>query len=161
MGTVGNEVRFRDPFGPVLTLASLGVARVTAPLTACEVAVTIRGRSTSAPRRGSQAVPRVVLLLYGRHRPGAECRCIRFSCLLKSCLRLSVRKLIRLFLSTQRPNVTFLGTVGGGGGGAAADWSNRVRAPGRAQASGGWQLVSSPLPAGLGDFRELESPRSF
>lgn len=57
VGTVGNEVRFRDPFGPVLTLASLGVARVTAPLTACEVAVTVRGRSTSAPRRGSQAVP--------------------------------------------------------------------------------------------------------
>ena len=55
MGTVGNEVRFRDLFGPVLTLASLGVARVTARLTAGEVAVIIRGRFTSTPRRGSQA----------------------------------------------------------------------------------------------------------
>uniref|UniRef100_A0AAA9T056 Joining chain of multimeric IgA and IgM n=1 Tax=Bos taurus TaxID=9913 RepID=A0AAA9T056_BOVIN len=34
VGTVGNEVRFRNLFGPVLTLASLGVARVTARLTA-------------------------------------------------------------------------------------------------------------------------------
>ena len=90
----------------------------------------------------------------------SSCTCWPFACLvcqsmLKFCFRLSVRKLIRLFLSTQRPNMTFLGTVGGGGGGAAADWSNRLRAPGRAQASGGWQLVSSPPPAGLGDFRGL------
>lgn len=109
-------------------------------------------------------MPRVVLLLYGRHRPGAECRCIRFSCLLKSCLRLSVRKLIRLFSAYATSKCDISGHVGGGGGGgAAADWSNspRVRAPGRGNGLRRVAARLQPLFAGLGDFRELESLESF
>lgn len=69
-------------------------------------------------------------------------RCIRFSCLLKSCLRLSVRK-VNQTVFVHATSKCYLGTVGGGGGGAAADWSNRVRAPG-GNISG---RVLSPAPA--------------
>ena len=92
---------------------------------------------------------------------GAECRCIKiflFTEILSSPIRQEVNQIVFVYATS---NTTFLGTVGGGGGGAATDWSICVRAPGRAQASGGWRLASSPAPAGLGDFRGLESPRSF
>lgn len=81
-----------------------------------------------------------------------------FTEILPSPIRQEVNQIVFVYATS---NTTFLGTVGGGGGGAAADWSIRVRAPGRAQASGGWPLVSSPSPAGLGNLRGLESPRSF
>lgn len=61
----------------------------------------------------------------GCHRPGAESKCRRFPCLLELfyLLCLSVWKLIRLLLSPQRPNMTFLGPVAWGGSGATALWS--------------------------------------